>query len=66
MFDQGKITYSLPALRDRRAACMSEFVNFGGYDKLLREGAEQVQYRVYLSQLCNEMLIQTIKKHVHE
>ena len=66
MFDQGQITYSLPLLKDRREACMTEFVNFGGYDKLLKEGAETVQSRVYLSEKCNMLLNKTLKKYVHE
>lgn len=65
MYENGKQTFEIKNIKERRAECMQEFRDFGGVEMLLDESNPE-EYRVMLSEKCNQLLNDTLAKFVHD
>ena len=65
LIENGKPVIDQPSIQDRRKACMEEFRNFGGAERLLKDDkirGKEDDYDVYLSDKLNTVLKETLAR----
>eukprot|EP00347_Sterkiella_histriomuscorum_P013249 403365440 len=62
LIDNGKPIIEVPSIQKKREACMTEFKQFGGAQRLLNDETNHDEYKVYLSDKLNTLLKETLDK----